>query len=429
MNTPVRRSNRRAKALLGLLVVLIVVAVVWGRTIQREIFARAVLNSETPSESAVEELIASYHDPIPFLTRLWKTGKVAHRQLAMEALKQRPAGPGRLDPRIETLLVEGAADSDASVRELALSTLSEKHSPLLAAAARAQLANPDPQIRLLGVQYLGRLEPARQLPILIPLLDDPDLRVVTAVESALRRWTGIDNGVRIAQAIPRKSDDGTESLEPAGLALLKTGIEQRKSWWKLHQSEYPSANADAPPHSRDLVEEKSPAADFALPDLSGQVVRLSDLRGRMVVLNFWATWCSACLTEIPDLVELQKRYTNRLAIIGISLDGVPDDHGHVGGTEGADSAEDHRENAPSRMENPPGPSLSKIQTNVARVAKARGITYRVLLDPGNTVGSRFNGGELPTNVLIDPAGNVRRRFIGTRSLAAWEGMIAEMSSR
>jgi thiol-disulfide isomerase/thioredoxin len=147
----------------------------------------------------------------------------------------------------------------------------------------------------------------------------------------------------------------------------------------------------------------------------------------MVLLNFWATWCSACLTEIPDLVELQKRYTNRLVVIGISLDGVPDEHGHVGGMEGSDAADAHSQDGLKPEEGPHGPTLAKIQANVTRVAKARGITYQVWLDPKNTVGSRFNGGELPTNVLIDPAGNVRRRFIGTRSLAAWEGMIAELT--
>ena len=57
----------------------------------------------------------------------------------------------------------------------------------------------------------------------------------------------------------------------------------------------------------------------------------------------------------------------------------------------------------------------------------RGINYPVLLDEKNTVGSRFNGGELPTTVIIDAQGRIRRRFIGTRSLPVFEAMIAEAS--
>ena len=46
------------------------------------------------------------------------------------------------------------------------------------------------------------------------------------------------------------------------------------------------------------------AADFRLPDLTGKTLRLHDQRGKVVLLNFWATWCAACLTELPDLQRL-----------------------------------------------------------------------------------------------------------------------------
>jgi cytochrome c biogenesis protein CcmG/thiol:disulfide interchange protein DsbE len=69
------------------------------------------------------------------------------------------------------------------------------------------------------------------------------------------------------------------------------------------------------------------APDFVLTDLQGQTVKLSDLRGKAVVLNFWATWCPPCKQEIPWLVELQKRYGGQgLQIVGVSMDdGDPKD--------------------------------------------------------------------------------------------------------
>jgi thiol-disulfide isomerase/thioredoxin len=332
-----------------------------------------------------------------------------------------------LDKRIEDLLLVGSADPDASVRELALGALAEKHSPLLLKVARAQLTNPDPQIRLLGVQYLARSAVADGLSHLIPLLDDSDLRVAATAESAMRHWTGIDNGVRIAQSIPKRREDGQESLEPGNVALIKEGIQKRKVWWELHKSEFPASIKETAPQPDTVWLENSPVTDFTLRDLSGRPVNLSDFRGKTVILNFWATWCTACLTEIPDLIELQKRYSNQLVILGISLDGVPDEHGHVQGQEqGATVQAINDDIAPETEGDSNRPANTELRAKVPRVVKARGITYRVLLDPNNSVGSRFNGGELPTNVLVDAAGKVRRRFIGTRPLAAWEAMVAEV---
>ena len=67
--------------------------------------------------------------------------------------------------------------------------------------------------------------------------------------------------------------------------------------------------------------DRKTAPDFVLKDASGASVRLSDLRGRVVLLNFWATWCAPCGVEIPWFVEFQKNYGDRgLAALGVSLD-------------------------------------------------------------------------------------------------------------
>jgi cytochrome c biogenesis protein CcmG, thiol:disulfide interchange protein DsbE len=66
------------------------------------------------------------------------------------------------------------------------------------------------------------------------------------------------------------------------------------------------------------------APDFSLTDLSGQTLQLSRYRGKVVLLNFWATWCSPCRSEIPRFVDLQNKYDKEgFEIMGISLDDDP----------------------------------------------------------------------------------------------------------
>lgn len=70
-----------------------------------------------------------------------------------------------------------------------------------------------------------------------------------------------------------------------------------------------------------------PAPDFTLTDLNGKPVKLSDYRGKAVLLNFWATWCPPCKAEMPWFVDLQKRYADQgLQVLGVSMDdGGPDE--------------------------------------------------------------------------------------------------------
>jgi cytochrome c biogenesis protein CcmG/thiol:disulfide interchange protein DsbE len=64
-----------------------------------------------------------------------------------------------------------------------------------------------------------------------------------------------------------------------------------------------------------------PAPQFALKNLAGNTVHLSDFRGKPVVLNFWATWCASCIVEMPTLMNLQRKYSSKgIAVIGISMD-------------------------------------------------------------------------------------------------------------
>jgi peroxiredoxin len=77
-------------------------------------------------------------------------------------------------------------------------------------------------------------------------------------------------------------------------------------------------------HSAHLVGgagELRPAPDFSLTDLAGKKLRLSDYRGQVILLDFWASWCDPCKREIPHFIEMQNRYGPQgLQVVGISMD-------------------------------------------------------------------------------------------------------------
>jgi thiol-disulfide isomerase/thioredoxin len=85
-------------------------------------------------------------------------------------------------------------------------------------------------------------------------------------------------------------------------------------------------DADASPPDFPEPQKGSVAPDFSLKSLSdGKEVRLSSLRGRAVLVNFWATWCEPCKIEMPSLVDLQKKYGPQgLQIVGVAMDDADD---------------------------------------------------------------------------------------------------------
>lgn len=116
--------------------------------------------------------------------------------------------------------------------------------------------------------------------------------------------------------------------------------------------------------------DRKPAADFTLRDENGAAVKLSDYKGKVVLLNFWATWCGPCGVEIPWFVEFEQKYKSQgFAVLGVSMD------------------ED---------------GWPAVKPYVAE----RKINYRVLM--GNDTVAQFYGGldSLPTSFIIDRDGKV-----------------------
>jgi cytochrome c biogenesis protein CcmG/thiol:disulfide interchange protein DsbE len=119
-----------------------------------------------------------------------------------------------------------------------------------------------------------------------------------------------------------------------------------------------------------------PAPDFTLSDLNGRRIRLSDLRGHVVFLNVWATWCPPCREEMPSMERLYRRLQDTSFImLAVSVD--------EGGAE-----------------------------TVRRFVDRVGISFPVLLDPRGTVPSRYGVTGFPETFIIDRQGQVIQHTIG-----------------
>ncbi len=83
----------------------------------------------------------------------------------------------------------------------------------------------------------------------------------------------------------------------------------------------PAASHDSAPDAAACMANAKPANfDFTLKDVDGNQVSLSSYKGKVVLLNFWATWCGPCKAEIPGFVRLQEKYRDQLVIVGYSVD-------------------------------------------------------------------------------------------------------------
>ncbi len=135
------------------------------------------------------------------------------------------------------------------------------------------------------------------------------------------------------------------------------------------------------------------APDFELPALDGKNLKLSDLRGKAVLLNFWATYCGPCKIEMPWFVELQKEYGPQgFQIVGVAMDDA--------------STED-----------------------IAKFAKDMGVNYPILLGK-ESVGQSYGGvSVLPTTFFVDRDGRLIAREFGLQSRSVFVDHIKKAMSQ
>ncbi|HXF99728.1 MAG TPA: TlpA disulfide reductase family protein [Bacteroidota bacterium] len=139
-----------------------------------------------------------------------------------------------------------------------------------------------------------------------------------------------------------------------------------------------------------LVALAQPAPNFKLKAQDGSTVELAKLRGKVVVVNFWATWCGPCRREIPGFMEVYKQYKSKgLEIVGVSLD-----------QEGWDVVKPYLERMP--------------------------INYPVVIGDGALADAYGGIDAIPATFIIDRKGNIARKHVGYMNKDQFEQLVKQL---
>lgn len=129
-----------------------------------------------------------------------------------------------------------------------------------------------------------------------------------------------------------------------------------------------------------------PAPDFEAVDLEGNKLKLSDFRGKIVFLNFWATWCPPCEEEMPLMQEIYEQYKDQgVVILAVS---------------------------PTSVQLKGGTDDGEAERQVRRYIQEKGYTFPVILDKGSQAWKIYQQRGIPVNYVIDAKGVIRYGFMG-----------------
>lgn len=141
------------------------------------------------------------------------------------------------------------------------------------------------------------------------------------------------------------------------------------------------------------LENFGPAPDFNLPDIDGSPIVLSKLMGKVVMVNFWGTWCKSCCDEMPDMDKVYRKYKDKgFELVGVAIE----------------------------FDRDPQKRLQKVKRKV----KELGVTFTIVMGDDGVVKSF--GGKLenfPQAFLIDHNGQIRKRIVGARKEDYWENLV------
>ena len=241
--------------------------------------------------------------------------------------------------------------------------------------------------------------------------DDTRGAVTRQLAAQIRGLPAGPNKLRLAEGLANlatEGDFGLQTLQDVADTLAGTLRERPvpdengapatpyRTLAQLIRYEQVRASLEAPALSAALAQleeqdRRRASADFALRDLEGKEWKLSGLRGKVVLVNFWATWCPPCRKEMPDLGALYTRFREQ----GFVILGISDDEAG----------------------------------KVAAFVKEHGVKYPILLDPGSKVSTQFGAEGIPKSYVYDRDGKLVATAIDMRTMEQFLAMLSKAGLR
>lgn len=177
------------------------------------------------------------------------------------------------------------------------------------------------------------------------------------------------------------------------LGIISWDFYHQASQKKTNNNEIKMAKPSLASMEKDIakrgIQAGSPAPDFQLENMSGKMVKLSDYKGKTVILNFWATWCPPCKTEMPYIEDFYiKNKDKNVIVLAINLT-----------------------------------NLEKNKNDIQQFINDHHLTFPVLLDGKGKVAKVYQNLTIPTTFIIDKTGRIVQKIVGPTNRGTLESLV------
>jgi peroxiredoxin len=292
------------------------------------------------------------------------------------------------------------------MRYAAVDSLDHARKPGVADALEHAFQDSSTEVRKRVLDLMPAIDAQRGYRILLSAVQDEDCWVKDHAMTLLAANSRQRKSYIDAQAVPilmHAMTDPDPTLAPLAIPILmklvgvsgkswrysllnpeaeQVSVRERwTSWWAVHRAGWPTGELENTRPVLPTLSDQAP--EFIVKDIDGNRINLSDLKGRVVLLNFWGTWCPPCMVELPGIIAVDREYRSRgLETIGIAV-------------------------------------AEKSVSGLRDWCLQHGITYPQVVDSdyiGHIYGDCF---EVPVSVLIDKRGMIRRRWDGERDFTTF----------
>ncbi|HXG25029.1 MAG TPA: redoxin domain-containing protein [Chthonomonadales bacterium] len=328
---------------------------------------RLALDEDTAHEAQLALEKRPEARDLTFWRRILESPSPRARYLAADTIAKRKT------PEAAQVLAGLMRDNASEVRIRAVETLVRVDREAALPTLLAALRDGDTWVREKAATQLRFLQDKRAVPMLMVALRDPERSVSFQVMTNLRKLTG--------QHFRARYRDRPDKFEAV--------IRQWEQWWQSARPQWkvdPAYQNVQPVHPS----RKDPAPGFQISSVQGRRIQLADLKGKLVLLNFWGTWCGFCQAEVQALQRVKEKYGPRgLEIIGLGV-------------------------------------AEKDADSVRKYAREHGLTYTLALATPNVLKAYGYIEDVPVTVLIDRQGNIRYRWEGDRDEATFSSAVERL---